>query len=242
MVIPAYREQSRIAATLGEVRRQLAAVDGLEIVVVDDGSGDDGARIAEASGADQVIVHPRNRGKGAALRSGFAAATGRVVAFTDADLAYAPGSLLGFCEAIEQGADAAIGSRRLGSSEPPGGRSLLRTLGSRLVNTAARVVLARSYGDTQCGCKAFSGDVAEFLASAGTVDGFGFDIEVLHLVEHYGLTLRELPVDAAHRDTSTVRIADGVRLLVDIARIRRRSRAGAYPALDPAIAGRAAGC
>ena len=76
------------------IREALGSLDGgLEIVVVDDGSSDGTADAARRAGADQVIVHDHNRGKGAAVRSGVLAATGRTVAFTDADLSYAPAQL-----------------------------------------------------------------------------------------------------------------------------------------------------
>jgi len=234
VVVPAHGEEGRIAATVSEIRRQLSAVDALEVIVVDDGSPDATARAAEEAGADQVVVHTRNLGKGAAIRSGLRTASGRVVAFTDADLAYAPSRLLGLLEAIEQGCDVAIGSRRKRGGAT-GDRPLAREVGSRIVNLSARIVLKGRYGDTQCGCKAFRRDVGRFLASAGTVDRFAFDIEILHLVERNKLTLRELPLEAADSDASTVRVlGDGLRLLIDLLRIRMRASRGAYPPLGPA--------
>lgn len=236
VVIPARGEESRIAATVSEIRLQLAAVDDLEIIVVDDGSSDATARAAEDAGADQVVVHVRNRGKGAAVRSGLKVANGRVVAFTDADLAYAPSRLLDFLEAIEGGCDVAIGSRHRSGAK--GERPLTRVAGSRLVNLMARIVLKGSYGDTQCGCKAFRLDVGRYLATACTVDRFAFDIEILHLVERRKLSLQQIPLEAADSDASTVRvIGDGLRLLADILRVRLRTSRGAYPPLDPVSRG-----
>ena len=90
---------------------EVAADGGLEVVVVDDGSDDATADAALAAGADQVVVQPDNRGKGAAVRAGVLAARGRTVAFTDADLAYAPDQVLRVLAAVEDGWDVAIGDR-----------------------------------------------------------------------------------------------------------------------------------
>lgn len=235
VVVPAFRESERIAATVHEIRRQLRTLDDagdLEIVVVDDGSGDGTAEAAEAAGADQVVVQPRNRGKGAAVRAGVMAATGRCIAFTDADLAYAPGQVLGFLDAVENGYDVAIGNRHHHDTDTLVGTSPLRSFGSRGVNMATHLLLLGNYRDTQCGCKAFRSDAARLVIGPGRIDGFAFDIEILHLVERYGLTMTELPVEVVNSETSTVRaVRDGIGVVVDILRIRRTARGGGYPTL-----------
>ncbi|MEM9201900.1 MAG: glycosyltransferase [Actinomycetota bacterium] len=233
IVVPAYREAERIGSTIREIRSQLAELDranDLEVVVVDDGSRDGTAAAATAAGAHQVVVQPENRGKGAAVRAGVAAASGRTVAFTDADLAYAPRQLLSFLAAIESGYDVAIGNRHHEDAETLVGTSALRSFGSRGVNMATNLLLLGNYRDTQSGCKAFRSDAARWVVAPGRIDGFAFDIEVLHLVERYGLTMIELPVEVVNSDTSTVRaFRDGIGVVVDILRIRRAARRGHYP-------------
>ncbi|HKY66987.1 MAG TPA: glycosyltransferase, partial [Acidimicrobiales bacterium] len=197
VVVPAYCEADRIGDTVRRLRDGLAAVDadgGVEVVVVDDGSGDGTADAALAAGAAQVVVQPRNRGKGAAVRVGALAARGRTVALTDADLAYGPDEVLRALAAVEDGWDVAIGDRRHPGSRlvvPP---SRLRAWGSRAINWLGVAVLLGSYRDTQSGLKAFRSDVARFVFSRTRVDGFAFDIEVLHLVERHQLSLIEVPV------------------------------------------------
>ena len=234
VVVPAYREEVRIGATVESIRAELAGLHDagqLEIVVVDDGSPDATADAARRAGAEQVIVQPRNRGKGAAVRAGVMASTGRTVAFTDADLAYAPNQLLGFLHAVEAGFDVAIGNRHHVEAETLVGTSRLRSFGSRVVNMATNLLLLGNYRDTQCGCKAFRSDAARLVMEVGTVDGFAFDIEVLHLVERYGLSMVELPVAVVNSDTSTVRaVRDGIGVLFDIVRVRRAARRGIYRA------------
>lgn len=233
VVVPAYKEESRIAETIRRIRSDLRPLDevgDLEVVVVDDGSPDGTAGVARAAGADQVIVQPENRGKGAAVRAGVAAATGRTIAFTDADLAYAPDQLLPMLDAVESGWDVVIGNRHDNDSETLVGTSALRSFGSRMVNMATHLMLLGNYRDTQCGCKAFRADVGKAMLAVGRVDGFAFDIELLHLVERYGFTLKEAPVEVVNSETSTVRaVRDGLGVGLDILRIRRLAARGGYP-------------
>ena len=231
VVVPAYREEARIADTVTRIRRELDVFAGdLEIIVVDDGSPDGTADAARRAGADQVVVQPQNHGKGAAVRAGVLAARGRTVAFTDADLAYSPHQLVAFVEAIEGGYDVAIGNRHHADADTLVGTSAVRSFGSRVVNMATSLMLLGNYRDTQCGCKAFRADAGRIVMGAGTIDGFAFDIEVLHLVERYGLSMIELPVEVVNSDTSTVRaLRDGAGVLLDILRIRRLSQQARYP-------------
>jgi dolichyl-phosphate beta-glucosyltransferase len=229
VVVPAYGEADRIGDTVRRLHTALADVAGVEVVVVDDGSSDATADAALAAGADQVVIQPRNRGKGAAVRAGMMAARGRYVVFTDADLAYAPEQIGRVLAVLEEGWDVAIGDRRHPDSRILAPASPLRAIGSRLINWLGYVVLLGSHRDTQSGLKGFRSDIARFVFARTRIDGFAFDIEVLHLVERHQLSLVEVPVEVANTRRSTVRgVRDAVRLLVDLARIRRWSAEGAY--------------
>jgi len=243
IVIPALDEGPSIARTIAAVRSALAGLDGeVEVIVVDDGSTDDTADAALGAGADQVVVHATNRGKGAAVRSGVQAARGRTVAFTDADLSYSPDQLVTVIAAVEDGWDVAVGSRRHRAATTERGAGAVRGLGSRLINLVTMAVLLSRPHDTQCGLKAFRSDVAATVFGLGRVDGFAFDIEVLHLVERHELSLVEVPVRLKSSGRSTVHaLRDGLRLLRDVWRIRRWSAAGVYelPPGREAVLGRA---
>ncbi len=234
VVVPAYGEADRIGATvrrLGEALDDIRQSGGCEVIVVDDGSSDGTADAALVAGADQVVVQPRNRGKGAAVRAGVLASRGRTVAFTDADLAYAPDQLRRLLAAVEDGWDVAVGDRRHPDSRILAPPSPLRALGSRVINWLGYVVLLGSYRDTQGGLKGFRSDVARFVFGRARVDGFAFDIEVLHLVERHQLSLVEVPVEVVNTRRSTVREGrDAGRLLLDLARIRHWSAEGEYEA------------
>jgi dolichyl-phosphate beta-glucosyltransferase len=232
VVVPAYEEADSIAATVAAIHAALAGVaadGGVEIVVVDDGSKDGTADAALAGGAEQVVVQPRNRGKGAAVRAGVLAARGRTVAFTDADLSYSPDQLLRILRAVEDGWDVAIGDRGHPDSGTVVRTSRLREVGSRVINLMGYAVLLGSFSDTQCGLKGFRSDVGRFLFERARIDGFAFDIELLHLVERHDFSLVQVPVEVSHSTRSTVRVVgDTLRLLRDLFRIRHWAATGAY--------------
>jgi len=236
VIVPAYDEADRIGQTIRRLATGLAEVaadGGLEIVVVDDGSSDATADAALAAGADQVVVQPRNRGKGAAVRAGVLAARGRTVAFTDADLAYGPDQVLRVLAAVEDGWDVAIGDRRHPDTRTLVPPSRLQRIGSRAINWLGYAVLLGSYRDTQSGLKAFRSDVARFVFARARVDGFAFDVELLHLVERHQLSLVEVPVEVTNSSRSTVRAArDALRQAGDLFRIRHWAAEGAYEAED----------
>lgn len=234
VVIPAYEEADRIGHTLDEARRQLADVaerGGVEVIVVDDGSGDDTTGRAAAAGADRVLTLPENQGKGAAVRAGMQVATGSTRVFLDADLAYSPDQVLALLKLTEAGWDVVVGSRKHTGTATLVQAGRLRQLGSLAINVLSSVVLLGRYRDTQCGLKAFRADAAEAIFPLTRIDRFALDIEVLYLVERQRLSLCEVPVQVANSEQSTVRVVrDTARLLRDLVRIRIFARNGAYDA------------
>lgn len=240
VVVPAYHEAERIGTTLGSLRQALAPLagpGGVEVVVVDDGSGDETGPRAVAAGADRVIVLPENRGKGAAVRAGVLAARGRTVAYLDADLAYSPDQILPLLEQIEAGYDVVVGSRRHLETVTVVKAGRLREVSGRAFNLLSEVVLLGNYRDTQCGIKALRSDAARLVFGRSRVDGFAFEIEVFHLAERYGLSLAEMPVRVTNSAQSTVRVvADSLEMVGDLLRIRRWAGRGVYD-LSPAEAG-----
>jgi hypothetical protein len=141
VVIPALNEEDGIAAIIERieaVRAPLAGagVGGLEIIVVDDGSHDRTPEIAAAYRSVRLIRHAHNRGYGAAIKTGFNAASGQLLAFTDADGTYPPERFPQLCRvALEQEADVVVGSRRSGErSEMPRVRRVGNFIWSNLVS------------------------------------------------------------------------------------------------------------
>lgn len=231
VILPAFHEEDRIAASVRRVRAELGPVvdDDLEIVVVDDGSGDATARLAREAGADQVIELGQNQGKGAAVRIGVGAARGATVAFTDADLAYAPLQIARLLAEVEDGWDLVVGNRFHQETTTVVAPGRLRSVGSRLINACTRLVLHGDHPDTQCGLKAFRSDVGAVLFGATRTDGFAFDVELYLLAERLGFSLREVPVEVENSDQSTVKVVrDALWMLADLVRIRWWAARGAY--------------
>ncbi len=230
VVVPAYREGRRIEATVAELRSTLAASvgDDLEIVVVDDGSDDDTAQRAAAAGA-VVIELPENRGKGAAVRAGVLAATGRSIVFTDADLAYPPSAVAEIMHELESGWDMVVGSRRHEETTTLVRARRIRELGGRVINTLTHLVLLGHFRDTQCGIKGFRSDVAHSMFRRCRIDRFGFDVELFCIAELDRRSLEEVPVSVRNSAGSSVRLArDTMLLLNDLVRIRRWAGEGVY--------------
>ncbi len=232
VVVPAYQEGDRIAETVHRLRTDLVDVDtsgGLEIIVVDDGSTDATAQQAEAAGADQVIRHRVNRGKGAAVRSGMLAGLGRTLAFTDADLSYSPDHLVELLNQVESGWDVVVGSRRHDDTTTLVRARRIREIGGRAINLLTHVVLLGRYRDTQCGLKAFRSDLGRLVFTHSYIDGFAFDVEIFHLVEAYRLSLAEVPVRVQNSSRSTVSVArDAARTVRDVFAVRRWTARGRY--------------
>lgn len=231
VVIPAYNEQTRIVPTIGAFAAHLART-GLtwELIVSDDGSSDATcALIALLDHANvRVIQAPANAGKGAAVRRGFAAARGRMVLFSDADNATPADELDALIARLEAGADIAIGSRAVAGADVLN-RSLIRralTLGLRGV---VRVGLGIGVADTQCGFKLFTAEAAQRIGAAQTIDGFSFDLEILHLAERFGYRIAEVPVRWFDAPGSTVHPGrEAMRFLLSIVRIRINAVQGVY--------------
>jgi len=232
LVIPAYREEGTIAATVARIDESLGHLrgdGGFELIVVDDGSPDSTSEVARDAGADRVIRLDPNAGKGAAVRAGMLAARGRCVAFTDADLSYSPDQVLRLMAEIEGGWEIVVGSRRHTDTRALVAARRLREVGGRVVNALTSLVLLGQYRDTQCGLKAFRSDVATLVFSLTRIDGFAMDVEVFHLAERFRLTLREVPVEVVNSSRSTVHVVrDTWRLVRDLFRIRRIGRTGGY--------------
>ena len=192
VVVPVYNEVNTIKEVVERV--QAAAVDK-EIIIVDDGSSD-GTRelLAELAGADnvRVILHERNQGKGAALRTGFGAVAGEVVLIQDADLEYDPADYPALLQPIEDGrADVVFGSRFLGG----GARRVLyfwHFVGNRFLTTVANALNDLNLSDMETCYKVFRADILDWLNVKS--DGFTFEPEFTAKVAKRRLRVYEVPV------------------------------------------------
>jgi glycosyltransferase involved in cell wall biosynthesis len=239
LVVPAYNEAGRIRGTLEAMRTHLAA-RGLDHEVIVAADGDDATRdiVAEMSRADgrlSVFGSPERRGKGRGVRLGVARARGRIVGFVDADDKTPIEEMDKMLPWLERGYDLVIGSRGLADSRVEVPQPLYRQVGSRAFGLVMHLLLGlRNVRDTQCGFKFFRGDVARDLFARQRIDGYMFDVEILHLANRSGYRIKEVGVRwRDDRDSRLDLLAGNWRNLVDLLRIR----VARYPA---ASAGRPA--
>ena len=229
ILIPAYNEAQRIAATLEKVLAYAREhLEGFEIVVVDDGSSDGTGELIQSRFGPEVRVVRRDRrgGKGAALRSGVAAAKRPWILFSDADFSIPIQEYEKLW--LEAGrAPVVIGSKHAPGShvEYPALRRFLGSLGQRLIS----LLVVSGFDDTQCGFKRYRTDVAQELFRLQRIDGFGFDFEVLFLARRLGYEVREVPIRCEHKVGGTVRLGTYLRVLSEIAALRWNLLRGRYP-------------
>jgi dolichyl-phosphate beta-glucosyltransferase len=223
VVIPAYDEANRIAATLGSIEAYLKArAEPFEILVVDDGSTDRTAEVAELQRLEEVRVLrlPLNRGKGAALKAGVLASSGAWVLLTDADLS-TPIEDLPRLEEHRGAADLILGSRATPESQVTLHQPLYRELMGKSFNLLLRGLRLTELRDTQCGFKLLAGDVARELFSGLSIERFAFDVELLRMARLRGLTIREVGVRWQNSHPSRVHpLTDSLRMLRDVLRLR----------------------
>jgi dolichyl-phosphate beta-glucosyltransferase len=255
IVLPAYNEAERIGPALDELfgylrRRSEEARDGapgaaalpeaIDVLVVDDGSSDDTARLVEArpeattppTGLRLGVLRVPHGGKGAAVRAGMLAATGDAVVFADADMATPPDQLPLLVSALADH-DVALGSRIQpdGSdmrATQPGYRRLL----GKAFHLLASIWVVGPVQDTQCGFKGFTREAAHDLAERQKVTSIVFDVELIYLARRRGYRLAVVPIRWYDKRGSRMRASAGLALrvawdLLRIPLIHRGSRRGA---------------
>jgi dolichyl-phosphate beta-glucosyltransferase len=239
IVIPAYNEAVRMTDRAGLLNKAVAEGDidpfTTELIVVDDGSTDETARLAERLLAPvyprlRILQMSKNSGKGAAIRVGAGAAAAPFVAFMDADMSVDPAQVPLLVAAME-GAHVAIGSRAMADSNVQSSRRH-RVIMGRTFNFLANAATNIGLKDTQCGFKAFRTPVARILFHLMVIDRFAFDVDVLTLARQLGMEICEVPVEWEDSDSSTVRpMSDSMSMAIDVLRIRWRRKRPQIPAL-----------
>jgi len=233
IVIPSYNEELRLPGSLEKIAAYIREKEpNTEVIVVDDGSTDQTAAVAESWRGRipqlRVISNGVNRGKGFSVRHGSLEARGDIVLFTDADLS-AP---------IEEGEkllaalathDVAIGSRAVDRSLIEVHESLFREFAGIVFNRIVQVILRLPFVDTQCGFKAFRRERCRIIFEQQTIERFGFDPELLYLARHHGLSIAEVPVRWAHSPATKVNmLRDSVQMFLDVFVIRWNAVRGRY--------------
>lgn len=230
VVVPAFNEERRLSPTLDRLLSYLnGMVRDFEVIVVDDGSDDRTAEIiADRAKGDprlRSVQHTTNRGKGAAVKSGVAAARKRWVLLVDADLGVPIEEFELVWPHVER-APVVIGSKRMPgmNAGQPRWRKLLGGLGQGLI----RAFCVSGFHDTQCGFKLIRGDIARELFRHGRLNGFGYDFEFLWLAQRAQVRVAEVAVTVRDDFEGTVSLMSYARVLLELAQFQWGRLTGAY--------------
>jgi len=236
VVLPAYNESGCIEETVSSISTYLGRkFADFEIIIVDDGSSDNTFFLASQASKKmlnlKVLKNPTSRGKGYSVKKGMLAANFDYVLFSDADLSTPIEELEACMNHFDNGADIVIGSRALKASQIVKRQGFLRMNMGKTFNFLVQLFLFRGIKDTQCGFKIFKKDAAKYLFRAQRLDGFCFDVEILHIARKKGYVIKEHPVKWVNREDSRVSmVKDSVKMFMDIFRIKLNNLRGCYEA------------
>ena len=235
IIIPAYNEETLIINTLESLRAYMATrSEKYEFIVVDDGSNDRTAVIIQdwqkKMNADlQLLINQKNMGKGFSIRRAVQASRGQYVIFIDADLPYELYAIDNFLSALKSGYDLAVGSRVLPGAEVRG-VPFYRYMAGQVFSWMVQLVLFTGLPDTQCGFKSFRSNAAKEIFRRTSIDGFGFDVEMLFVARKLKFTIQPVAVHMIeHRQRSRVRLfSDSLRMFSNLFTVRVKDWQGKY--------------
>ncbi|HWZ96194.1 MAG TPA: dolichyl-phosphate beta-glucosyltransferase [Candidatus Dormibacteraeota bacterium] len=233
IIVPSYNEELRLPPSLGLIADYIRKSGRqTEVLVVDDGSTDRTAAVAETFRARipllRVVPNGENRGKGYSVRHGMQEACADIVLFTDADLSAPIEEADKLIDALNE-YDVAIGSRALDRNLIAVHESGFREFAGIIFNKIVRTVLWLPFVDTQCGFKAFRRERCKIIFEQQRIERFGFDPELLYLARHHGLKAVEIPVRWAHSPATKVNMMrDSLQMFLDVFTIRWNSLLGRY--------------
>ncbi|HNS50963.1 MAG TPA: glycosyltransferase family 2 protein [Anaerolineae bacterium] len=234
IIIPAYNEERRMPASLERITTFLRAFpEPIEVVIVDDGSRDATASIVEQFTREnpfvRLIRNPHG-GKGAAVKAGVSEGRGRYLIVSDTDLSVPIEELPKFLPPALPAYDVAIASREVAGARrinEPGHRHLM----GRVFNLLVQTVAVPGIQDTQCGFKAYRRDVAHAIFPFQTIEGWGFDVEILFLARRHGYQIVEVPVVWYYGEKSKINpLRDTIRMTREVLQVRINAWKGRYGA------------
>jgi len=220
--MPVYNEHATVERALEELLGASISQDGLEVVVVDDGSTDGTREVLHAREWPETVRllrHDRNRGKGAALRTALSAARGRYVTVMDADLEYSPDDVALLLEPLRNGdADAVFGTRAFSAHSA---YSFWYVMGNRAVTFATNLIYNCWVSDIMTGQKAIRADVFRSLGLRER--GFAIEAEITARLLRRGIRIYEVPVvykARSREEGKKLTAVDGLRVLRTLVRCR----------------------
>ncbi|APG26979.1 hypothetical protein A7E78_03505 [Syntrophotalea acetylenivorans] len=234
VIVPAYNEQNRIIHSLPKLLREVERrfLD-FEIIIVDDGSNDDTAKIVKKFTAInkkvRLISYRHNMGKGHAVRTGVLAAKKDYVLYCDADLSTPFREVRKLLKAIDDGCDIAIGSRARKDTRILKRQPVYRVLMGKTFNKIVKLLAVSEINDTQCGFKCFKAAIALDIFKDCYIDGFSFDVEMLYIAKKRDFKVKEVGVLWTNDTQSKVHpIYHSLQMFKDLVIIRSYALLGYY--------------
>lgn len=225
VIVPAYNEADVIEATLDRMIGELSKLGRpFEIVLADDCSRDDTVAVARSYAKHdprvRIATHVPNRGKGAAIRTGFASTTMPIVAYIDADIRPDASTLRAYVDRVEAGFDVVLANKWDPASNVE--YTFARKFASYGYAVFAKALFWIPVIDTQCGFKFFDRRVLEKAVPRVRVDRFGFDVELLAWCLHHGARVTALPIQIEEIRASKVNGVEVLKMFKDllVARVR----------------------
>ena len=218
--------------SLNQVDRFVAAQSyPIEVIVVNNNSRDATPQIAQDFSAAHHyarVLHQPRQGKGAAVQMGMLEGQGDYLFICDADFSMPVEEISKFMPPAADSYDVAIASREVSGArriDEPQYRHLM----GRVFNLIVRVLALPGIQDTQCGFKVFRRDIARDVFALQTIDGWGFDVEVLFIALKHKYKLIEVPITWYYRPQSRISpLKDSINMVLEVLKVRRNGWRGVY--------------
>ncbi|MBM4465661.1 MAG: glycosyltransferase family 2 protein [Chloroflexi bacterium] len=232
MIIPAHNEERRLPGSLDKIVAFLEKQDyQAEVIVVENASQDNTAGVVEDFRSRYPfisLIREERRGKGLAVKRGMLAARGEYLFICDSDLSMPIEEVSKFLPPALENYGVAIASREVEGARRYG-EPAYRHLMGRVFNFLVRLLAVPGFQDTQCGFKCFQREVARDIFPYQTMDGWGFDVEVLFIACKRGYRIVEVPINWYYSANSRVSpIKDSLRMLGEILKVRLNDWRGMY--------------
>ncbi|MBN1270664.1 MAG: glycosyltransferase family 2 protein [Candidatus Aminicenantes bacterium] len=225
VIIPVYNYAEKIKRTISDIDKKLNYRNfSYEIIVVNDGSTDNTAEIVHSlTGVIRnirFIDNKKNEGKGKVVRQGILEAKGSIRLFTDVDNSTPIDQLDKFFPFFKEGCDIVFGSRAVKDARVLVRQPFYRILLGKMGNLIIQLMVLPGIKDTQCGFKAFTQEAVQEIFPKLTINGWGFDIEILALAKLFGLRIKEVGIDWINNPVSKFKAFDYFKIFLETLRIR----------------------
>mgnify|MGYP003745114997 FL=1 len=215
IIIPAYQAEQIIESSIQQLIQHYSDQEQYEIIVVNDGSRDKTQEILEKYQKDIVVLtNKRNMGKGFSIKAGCQIAKGNYILFTDADLPYGIAAMDSMISKFNKETTAIVGERRIMHA------SCWRKITHWGFAFCERLILGIEFSDTQCGLKGFKAPILKEIRKISIINRFGFDVEIIYLLQKARIPIDFLEVPDANYNNSTIKLKDVIDMINELWKIK----------------------